>query len=42
MRKSHPGPSGGPLLNINGEVIGMTTAVRQGAQGIAFALNIDT
>jgi serine protease Do len=38
----NPGNSGGPLLNINGEFIGVVTALRDGAQGIAFAINTDT
>ncbi|MFA7298326.1 MAG: trypsin-like peptidase domain-containing protein [Candidatus Absconditabacterales bacterium] len=34
-----PGNSGGPLLDIEGNVLGMTTAITEG-QGIAFALPI--
>jgi serine protease Do len=29
-------------LNINGELIGINVALREGAQGIAFAINSDT
>lgn len=32
------GNSGGPLLNIRGEVIGINTAVAQGAENIGFAI----
>ena len=37
----NPGNSGGQLLNVNGELIGINVALREGAQGIAFALNAD-
>jgi serine protease Do len=34
----NPGNSGGPLFTVNGQLLGITSAIRSNAQGIAFAI----
>jgi serine protease Do len=38
----NPGNSGGALLNIKGELVGITSAIRSDAQNIGFAIAVDT
>jgi serine protease Do len=38
----NPGNSGGPLVNIYGDLVGVNVAIRAGAQGIGFAIPVET
>jgi serine protease Do len=37
----NPGSSGGPLINLNGQVIGMNAFIARDNQGLGFAIGID-
>ena len=38
----NPGNSGGPLINIHGDLVGVNVAIRDKAQGIGFAIPVDS
>jgi len=38
---TNPGSSGGPLLNVSGEMVGVNTTKKLGADNIAFAIPVD-